>query len=509
MLRTGWLLGIMATAASGFEVRVGQRQLFLDDHGIARIDSLTRTMHPLTKRGAVIRPDPDNLKQLTIQIRTAPAWDPLRKVWKLWDLSTPNDLHEKGLYCGGYWESRDGLHWTKPIVGQVEYRGSRENNFLYFLINGKHCRPDCVVYDPADGDANRRYKAAVGGVGFAVSPDGVTWKALDVAAVPSSDEYNLSLDLQDHLFILTVKHGGPHGRSVALSTSRDFVHWTKPELVFHADDVDQVLGRERIVNRFADSRLQRPEYNNPFQYNVDVYNMAIFRYEGLYIGMPAMYHETGKVPKEWKGFDGLVLSPYIRQCVRSYGDYTGFHHVQLACSRDLRQWRRLGDRRPFIDSSPLGAGAYDLQCIMPPSSPVVRGDELWFYYTGIKHYAFITSDSPDSGAVCLGVLRRDGFVSLDARQSEGILTTEPFVLSGDCVCVNADASRGTVKAEVLDPSGQPVAESVPVRGDQVRCVLEWSRGSAATFKGKPVSLRFRLQEASLYSYWVESGKPSS
>jgi len=37
-----------------FQVSAGQRQLFLDDHGIAEIKDLQRTMHQPTKRGAVI-----------------------------------------------------------------------------------------------------------------------------------------------------------------------------------------------------------------------------------------------------------------------------------------------------------------------------------------------------------------------------------------------------------------------------------------------------------------------
>lgn len=105
-----------------------------------------------------------------------------------------------------------------------------------------------VVYDPGDPDPAQRYK----GLGHCfgrepiVSPDGITWKRLDVPKIPASDESNLSLDQESRTFIATVKHGGPHGRSVFLSTSADFRSWTKPELIFHADDQDQVLGREWI-----------------------------------------------------------------------------------------------------------------------------------------------------------------------------------------------------------------------------------------------------------------------
>jgi len=109
--------------------------------------------------------------------------------------------------------------------------------------------------------------------------------------------------------------------------------------------------------------------------------MPIFRYEDLYIGLPAIFYRTADQ------------------------DGDGFHHVQLICSRDMRDWKRLGDRRAFIGPSPVDSGAYDLTRILPPSRPILRGDELWFYYTGIK-YRCPPEGARDLGAVCLAALRR-------------------------------------------------------------------------------------------------------
>jgi len=487
-----------------FHVRPGQRQLFLDDYGIAKIENLTRTMHQPVKKGAVIRPPPGDPEVRCIQTRTAPIWDPQDNVWKLWDLSTPNDLHAEKIYCGGYYESTDGLHWTRPVVGQLEYRGSRENNYVFFLINDRHCRPDLVVYDPTDPDPSRRFKAAMPPHGFAVSSDGVSWRALDIEGVPSSDEYNFSFDEQEHLFILTVKHSGPYGRSVHLSTSRDFEHWTKPELIFHADELDQELGREHIRARFADPTLHHPPANDPQVYNVDVYNMAVFRYEGLYIGLPAMYHATGPV--------------------LNYPNTVGFHLLQLTCSRDLKTWKRLGDRKPFIGPSRLGSGAYDLTQILPPSYPILRcgkesssgKEELWFYYTGIKYrgtfkyigkypdgeHVPLPGLEPDQGAICLAVLRRDGFVSLDAGQSRGVLLTAPFTLRGHRLYLNVDASKGWIRVDILDGGGRLLAASEPLTGDHLRGQVQWTSGQPAALKGRAAALRFTLENASFYSYWL-------
>ena len=49
-----------------------------------------------------------------------------------------------------YVESKDGLHWTKPVLRQVEVNGSLENNFV--SVDPKLKWPanaiENVVYDP-------------------------------------------------------------------------------------------------------------------------------------------------------------------------------------------------------------------------------------------------------------------------------------------------------------------------------------------------------------------------
>ena len=158
-----------------WRVPLGQRQLFLDEHGIAEIAALTRTLHQPDKRGAVIRSA--NPSQ-TVQTRTAPVWAPEEEVFKFWVTGTDQP----------YRTSPDGLHWTP---------GPRPN--LGF---------SAAVRDPNDPDPQQRYKAALGNRGFAVSPDGICWTELDVPAIPSQDEWNFSYNPQAGLFIHAVKRFG-------------------------------------------------------------------------------------------------------------------------------------------------------------------------------------------------------------------------------------------------------------------------------------------------------------
>ncbi|MBS0266766.1 MAG: hypothetical protein JSS02_32865 [Planctomycetes bacterium] len=450
------------TSDRQFEVIAGRRQLFLDDDGIARQKDLRQTFHTPEKRGAVIRsPDPKR----TLQTRTAPLWDETRRRYLLYVLGIDQTL----------WESADGLNWQPSVVPDR--------------------RIDMAVIDVNDSDPARRFKAPLLNEGFAVSADGLHWQKLDLPAITSSDEGNFSYSPEAGVFIHTVKRGGPHGRAVALATSRDFHKWNDLGLVFHADDRDQKLGRQQIEARLADPMLEPMRYHNPEAYNVDVYNMGVFWYEGLYLGLPAMFHATGKVP--------------------NYPNTDGFQVIQLAASRDLKNWQRLGDRQTFIGPSRTASGAYDLTQIISPSAPVVRDDELWFYYTGLKYRSTFDYEGTypdgraipvpgrdrDTGAVCLAVLRRDGFLSLDAGGEPGELVTRPFALPAGNLFVNVAALKGELRVAVLDVAGRVIATSKALTGEQPRGQIEWATGNLDGIVGQRVALRFTLQQASFYSYW--------
>ena len=455
-------------SAGEFDVPPNQRQLFVDDHGVARTKNVQRRMHTPRKLGAVIRPMTKD-KLVALQTRSAPAWDPRAKVYKLW------------LISAACYESKDGLHWTK-----TKKQPNRS------VIS--------AVYDPHTKNPNHRFKglSATNRSRIAVvSPDGITWTPLKTAhAVPSQDESNLSYDEQSRTFLATVKHRGPYGRSVYLSTSKDFLAWTKPKLIFHADKKDQQLGRRNIEARINNKSLLPMFHVDPKVYNVQVYNMGVFRYEGLYMGMPAMFHSTGKVP--------------------NYPNTDGFHLIGLVTSRDLHKWKRLGNRRPFIGPSPANAGAYDLTQILPPSHPIVRDDELWFYYTGLKYRAsfnyvgkFPTGKyepkpglEKDAGAICLAILRRDGFVSFDAGKQTGVVVTKRFKAHSSRLSVNVEALGGNVIVEALDADGETLAKSKKIGGDQPRAEVKWKTGGGK-IAGQMISLRFSLTQASLYSYWVQ------
>lgn len=484
-------LAELELAADAIVLRPGERQLFLDDFILGDLHAVRRVSHSPVKHpgNPVLRADLPS-DGPAIQLRDAPSWDEQAGLWKIWYLRFGDDGNGAG--GSGYAQSRDGLTWEKPRLGLVEHRGNRDNNIVV-VADAPRAFTQHIFIDPA-APPERRYKGMIGPRGRVpmVSADGFTFRRLEVPVIPSQDESHLNWDPVSRQYLFTVKLTGPFGRAVYLTRSPDFEHWTRPELMYHADARDQERGAEYLRAVQANPRLWRPTVDRPEEYNVEIYNMAVFRYEGLYIGLPNYFESSGRIPLP-------------------RGNQDGINSPKLACSRDLRAWTRVGDFGHFIPISELGEGTLDTGQIMASSRPIPRGDELWFYYSGFDvRYRPGRARPTDEyrGAIHLAKLRRDGFVSLRGEGPASLVDTRPLEIRGGRLLVNAVAS-GELRAEITSADGRTVlpgwsaAECAPVRGDQLRAEVRWAGRSLAELAGTTVRLRFRPAGADLYSFWVE------
>src|SRR5262249_27982558 len=138
----------------------------------------------------------------------------------------------------------------------------------------------------------------------------------------------------------------------------------------------------------------------------------------------------------------------------------------------------------------------------PATGLFVHGDQVRMYYSN-------TSGRDVFGGVGMATWRRDGFVSLRAGPDGGELLTRAFVPTGPELHLNLDASRGEARVRVCDFQGRPLTgwkidqPSEPVRGDRTDAVVRWAGSDLDQRVGKATTLRIRLRDADLYSFWTE------
>ena len=463
-------------------IEAGVHQLFIDDFLIAVKENVRRTFHQPVKH-------PDNpilvpehpWEGSQVLLFGSVIYDEDDGVFKMWYLT----VHSYGVEYACYATSADGRHWEKPSLGVIEELGARENNIVF----SRQKRPyysqmNSVIKDPGDPDPQRRYKmtycicrrdegAPTEGhrnYGTATSPDGIHWTARqDDAIISPENAADTSFFIHDPIsgkYILWARTNyrvpglearrpkWPCVRAVSRADSDDFVNWSVPKILFLPD-----------------------EYDPP---DSEIYTTGVFPYEGMYIAMVQMFHAR---------------------------THEGTLDIQLATSRDGWHFERLPGRPTFLECG--GVGEWDRFNQSVAGQPVIRGDELWFYYAGrtIRHGPYNGKETgPKWGAIGLAKLRRDGFCSMDAGFDTGTLATVPLELPAGDIHLNVKSDFGSVGVEILGEDFQPVpgAVSAMVKADTCDAAVGFPDGfGLSSLKGKSVRLRFSLSNARLYSFWVE------
>jgi hypothetical protein len=227
-------------------------------------------------------------------------------------------------------------------------------------------------------------------------------------------------------------------RAVGRSESADFLHWTRATEVLRGLD---------------------PTHQT--------YAMPVFRYAGLYLGLPAIFHTD-----------------------------TDTVDCELAWSPDTIRWERLLPGTPLI---PRGtAGSCDSGCIYAAASPFVRNGRLHLYYLGANGL----HTSWREGSLNLATLDPDHFAGYrhDGCSTPGRLRTRPEVLDAHRLRVTADCRRGWLRATVL-LDGRPLTRSRALRANALDTELSWENpGKLAASDGRPVQLEFQLHRSQLFAY---------
>ena len=500
------------------------RQLFVDDYLIAHERNLKRQFHSPQDHPA------------------NPLMPNCRAQYVCHD-----DEHGYRLYYDTYGPggtrvafSRDGLHWDKPDLDvcprPADAPPDEPNNLVAFR------RPSGVFHEPDDPDASQRWKV-IGGPqtevvwpyapaaeglrlpwlgrpetpaapgppeplramlhDMHISADGLRWTRRTSTALPKGaadfqapyarpigidDVLRIRWDPKLKKYIANTKHTiGPDlrmspvyqvSRVQAMCESDDLIHWSSPRIHACPDGEDA---------------------KSSGMYGI--YESDGFPYESMWLNhfCTSWYHPVSA--EESKKRNMMPTRPFLKR-----------NRIRLAGSRDGRHFYYLGNRTPFIDlgsDESWNAHVLRMAHCHTVGGPLLRDDELWFYYRGMNNRGPNKGAWRQAGGVA--ILRRDGFASLNAGEETGVVITRPLVFEGEGrLFVNADvATNGQVRAAVISEDGSAIDgfgedDCRSIGTDATRSRVAWGGSETlASLKDQYLRLAFHLTNAKLYSFWIE------
>ena len=418
---------------------------------------------------------------------------------KPWEFFTPyvNLIHHEGKYLlfyntttyrlgrgsEGYMvcyaESTDGVHYTKPDLGQIEFEGSKANNIVLgpgvckFGIHGP-----AIFVDPVADPSERfkaLYQAAVDketvdrlravrpesvtvaskdGVAImaAVSPDGIRWRELEEPVMGHVSDTGTTAYWDQSLqrYVGYFRMGVMGRRMIGRAETPDFRRWPHPEMILWPNAED-------------------PPW-------VDYYTNGRSLYPGtrtMHLMFPMIYHRNA---------DTSVM--------------------RVASSLAGRIWNFLPGG-PALE--PGHEGDFDGGCIFPGAGLAeIPGDRVVLPYVGfaVPHKFPRLSEL---GEIAFAIWPKQRIGALVADE-EGSFVTHSLLSEGNRLWLNFETRRsGSVSVQVEGVEGRTLADCDPLFGDQPMKQVTWgSKASLGVKSGEPVRLRFHLRSAKLYSFEIRN-----
>ncbi len=388
-----------------------------------------------------------------------------------------------------YAESKDGIHWTKPNLGLVEFKGSKKNNIILSDDSVEAVEIDAVhvaVLKDENPDCNpdARYKAlAVGrnsqGLFALKSPDGIHFSLMSDKPIITKGAF----DSQNLAFWDSVRgeyreyHRGFRDgvRDILTAMSKDFLNWTEPVWLNYPGAPKEHLYTNQI----------KPYYRAPH----------------IFIGFPMRYQDRGW-SESMRALPGLELRERRSRISQRYG--TAITDGLFMTSRDGVNFKRWGEAfiRPGLrlkDNWVYGDNCTAWGIVETKSAIDDAPNELSIYATE----SYWTGNSL---SVRRFTLRIDGFVSVWGPLSGGEFVTKPLVFEGSKLVMNFSTSAaGSIQVEIQDVGGKPfdgfaLPDCPEIFGDAIERAVIWKDGSdVSKLAGKPIRLRFLIKDADLYS----------
>jgi len=350
----------------------------------------------------------------------------------------------------------------------------------------------------------------------------------------------------------------PRGREMAVcyATSRDGIHWQKPELglvEFQGSKQNNIVWRgPHGTGIFRDAHDVDParRYKALFKSGGmcvafsadgihwgraiacpqiavagDTHNNALWAPTlGRYVGITRTWgREKGRQVARTESRDFLqwtkaaVVLEGLDRNFQTYAMPVFFHGgvylglvaihdqradrvwTELTWSPDTVEWHRICPGTPLIANAREEL-ACDWGCVYAAAYPIFQQDRILIYYGGSdgRHTSW------RQGYLCLATLRPDGFAGYAPAQPGRAtrITTAALVCMGEVLRVSADVlPGGSLKVLLLDRQKQRLAESEPIGTTVSDAPIRWKDGlSLRELQGQEIRLQFKWHDAVVYSF---------
>ncbi|MBX3010118.1 MAG: hypothetical protein KF832_01380 [Caldilineaceae bacterium] len=496
-----------------------QKQLFLDNFILDQLTDVTRHFPTPERPAAPIF----TVGDLPWEARgnpfpTAALHDPEEDKFKLWYvIPLAEDAYGDHGQALCYAESRDCLHWEKPLSTDCHPYQEHKATNIVLLDSGHHiglvrnqdqsdpARKYLLVYNPHD-KARARGQRIMSSV--AASPDGLRWGIISEDSPQRHHHFQRIIwdeAIQRWIAYSQYSHHWNflhRKRQVGRQESTDFIHWSPKEVVLSAD------------------------WDPNLPPHLEFHDMSVRKEGDLYIGLVTEF----------------MSEPLWN--VRNDTNWRDFAHARLSLysSRDGKRWQRAGGLEPWAANRDPGSCDYGF--VAPTvAGQLVHQGKTHILYNAIpdKQHWFGADATQDIVPVAAFqaarqqwesrraqasvperwqrslnalILREDGWAELRPTNASGQVLTRQFVFAGNLLQINAACSYGFVQVELLDPHFQPypgfaASDCDPVVGapEQIWQTVAWQgQTDVSALWNKPVRIRFILQEASLYAFqFVQQG----
>lgn len=483
-----------------------RRELFVDTLLIASMTGSARLRmhHPIPREVAIVHDAPWEGTGSGYHTVFQDG-DLYRMYYRGWHLDVSDGKlstnRHKPYYC--YAESTDGIHWTRPELGIVEFEGSKKNNiildgvgvhnFTPFKDENPNC-PPAAKYKGLGGIKSE------GGLFAFQSADGIHWSLMNEEPVITNgafDSQNLAFwdpTLEKYRAywrtftegVTTQDEWKPAGlRAIRTGVSEDFLNWTGDTDLTYLDSPGEQLYTNQV----------KPYHRAPH----------------ILIGFPTRYIDRG-----WSSSMRHLPEPDNRelraQGTERYG--TALTEALLMASREGVQFKRWNEAfvRPGIGRPgtwQYGQNYLAWHAVETKSSLPGAPDELSLYATeGYWH--------GEGGTLRRYTLRLDGFVSIAGDMKPGIVETRPIVYAGSQLELNFSTSAaGGVRVELATEQGEPLPglsfdDCDVLFGDSLEQQVVWKDNTLlADYAGRPVRLRFELKDADVFSFQFADANPAT